>query len=83
MLFFFFPTNVIQRLYVGRIGRIVYRNALELQDINVVAINEYVAICYRVYFSNSIDPRYSPFIDLEYMVCSIGLVHVADINYFF
>ena len=40
-------------MVVGRIGRIVYRNALELQEIDVVAVNEYVAICYRVCLLNS------------------------------
>jgi glyceraldehyde 3-phosphate dehydrogenase len=34
----------------GRIGRIVYRNALELQDINVVAINDpFIDLQYMVY----------------------------------
>jgi len=34
----------------GRIGRIVYRNALELQDINIVAINDpFIDLEYMVY----------------------------------
>lgn len=37
-------------MVLGRIGRIVARNALEVQGIDIVAINEYVTICYRVYF---------------------------------
>jgi len=38
---------------IGRIGRIVYRNALELQGIDVVAINEYVAIYHQIGLLNS------------------------------
>jgi glyceraldehyde 3-phosphate dehydrogenase len=34
----------------GRIGRIVFRNALELQDINVVAVNDpFIDLAYMVY----------------------------------
>ena len=29
---------------IGRIGRIVFRNAIEAQGVDVVAINEYVAL---------------------------------------
>jgi len=54
-------------ILIGRIGRIVLRNALESQGIDVVAINECVfLLCALLLFVISF--FHSPFIDLEYMV---------------
>jgi len=47
---FFVIYAVFDSEIVGCIGCIVYRNAMELQDINIVAINECVAIFYQVDF---------------------------------
>ena len=59
----------------------MYRNALEMQDLDVVAINEYVRDLLSGWLFELIIPRYSPFIDLHYMVRSIELVHVASIHF--
>ena len=48
----------------GRIGRIVLRNALEMGNLEVVAINEYVSFISTDIVWHILP---SPFIDLEYM----------------